>query len=76
MDIYDAFGDDHLTLSIHDEFDTVIGDEFEEDQDLYSGWDDDDEFDEFDQSHDMYDEFDDDEFDDIDDDDYDDFEDF
>lgn len=64
-DIYDVFGNNHLTLSIHDEVETVIGDEFEEAQDAYSGYCfDEDEYDDFDESHDIYDEYDDDEYDD------------
>lgn len=74
MDIYDAIGGSHFSLSSHDEFDSVRGDEFEAEQGYDLPLDDDgwpalfdDADDDFDESHDDLDEFDDDEFEDDDD---------
>jgi hypothetical protein len=39
-DIYDVFGMDHLSLAVHNEFDTIEGDEFEEAQNMCSEFDD------------------------------------
>jgi hypothetical protein len=66
LDIYDAIGANHFSLSIHDEFDTVENDEFEQEQGYDSplgddGWPSlfDDADDDFDESHDEFDDDDD-----------------